>query len=482
MEIGNKCIINKIMNYNNNYGGKNLLSSKFNSNKILNCKSTPNIFNNNSDNLILEEKNKSNLINLRGTYLSNSLQYTKINNNNKYYLKKNLNNTNNHIIKGKDLNLYKNINFSQNVNYFPKYLNNKEYERNEKKHKNVNIFINDSAPLYNINKNDSINNIESISDDENTNLSDIADIIVNSFPKNKKLNKVSVSPSFSNNKNNHNTNIILQKKTNKINLSQKNSQRINPQNYTFKTVFVNNFCVLPMNSSFTNNKNKYKDPNNKPPKLYNDINLNMVNNKSNKSCKNHPSAFTDNNIFKIKNNDSKAKLKKERENSKTMANINIKNKSNINLNLITKNKKNNSLKNMTYRKKNIPSFKTSNVKVSDLKENNFNEEYYYNTMDLSKLNIIKEQEAKKIQIIKKHIQFDLNRNVYFFYNDQDYISKYKKIPNNNINSKKLKINLPIIRHFNIGDIKVDNTYKFKENLDEKDIISESVKCIKENNL
>jgi hypothetical protein len=368
------------------------------------------------------------------------------------------------------------------VNYFPKYLKNKEYERNEKKNKNENIFINDSTPLYNINKNDSINNIESISDDENTNLSAIADIIVNSFPKKKKLNKVNVSSSIRNNKNNHNTKIVLKKKINKTNLSQKNSQRINPQNYTFKTVFVNNFCVLPMNSSFTNNKNKYKDPNNKPPKLYNDINLNMLNNKSNKSCKSHPSIFIDNNILKIKNNDSKDKLKKERENSKTKAIINIKNDSNINLNLITKKNNNNNPKNMTYRKINIPSFKTSNVKESDLKENNFNEEYYYNTMDLSKLNIIKEQETKKIQIIKKHIQFDLNRNVYFFYDDQDYISKYKKIPNNNIYSKNLKINIPIIRHFNIGDIKTDNNYKFKENLDEKEIISDSIKYIKENNL
>ena len=61
------------------------------------------------------------------------------------------------------------------------------------------------------------------------------------------------------NKDNNNNKIFLFKKLNKTKINPKNTHRISPKNYTFKTVFVNNFCILPMNSSFTSNKIKKKD-------------------------------------------------------------------------------------------------------------------------------------------------------------------------------------------------------------------------------
>ena len=130
------------------------------------------------------------------------------------------------------------------------------------------------------------------------------------------------------------------------------------------------------------------------------------------------------------------------------------------------------------------------MKDYEFKEKNFNEEYYYNLMDLSKFPFLKGKNKKEIQKIKgnklevqnnknknKHIHFDLTKNIFFLYIDKDYISKYKKYSkNNNNNAQKLKVsNKPIIKKFNIDDIKINKNYLPKEYLDEDEIVIESSK-------
>ena len=80
-------------------------------------------------------------------------------------------------------------------------------------------------------------------------------------------------------------------------MNHNEKQNNNPNNFTFKTVFVNNFCLLPMNSSFTgrnkpnnnikntmsNNINSYKTENtfNQEKNLSNYRNSILLNKKKN---------------------------------------------------------------------------------------------------------------------------------------------------------------------------------------------------------
>ena len=114
-------------------------------------------------------------------------------------------------------------------------------------------------------------------------------------------------------------------------------------------------------------------------------------------------------------------------------------------------------------------------------------------MDFSNLDIIKGEDSNIFQNInsgnnstsatnnKKHIKFDLTKNTTFIYEEKDLISKYTKIPIDNKNKTKPKNNniktklLPIIKKYDKKNIKIDKNYIFKENLDESDILSESIK-------
>ena len=338
---------------------------------------------------------------------------------------------------------------------------------------------------------------------------------MNLFPKKKKIKKINTLY-----KNNplENNNIIIPPKRKKFNLNQiKNkSPKISPKNYTFKTVFVNNFCVMPMNSSLIDNNTKNTHLNgNKKNNLNNSNRLDLTDRAIFTNSNNYNNSNYSINIKQEKNMNNVNKLifhRKNQDNYKYIFNKNnayintdinsfiinkkkFKKKSNIEndmMNQFNNNKKSNNIEN--------------ELKQKDFKENKFNENYYYTTMDLSKLTFIKRKNSNdtknfnnankdnnsfyiindnnnnnynNIDNNKKHIKFDLNKNILFFYNDKDYISKYQKISfnkNAKIRNLRKKI-IPIIKKFNKEDIKIDNNYILKENLEENEILSKNALAV-----
>ena len=503
MELRNIYLANKIKK-NNEINKLSQNSLKQNLYKSYITKSTPNIFNdkrkdiNFSKNIVIDSKNKSNKIHMKNLYLSNMINNKKMNYNSNYNLKKNVNDNNNiKILNNPNLYINNNIPF-RNKNYIHKFLNTEEYEYNtsiintslkniEKEKKEIKKY----EPINNINKNnyidnnnyiinnnyiDNNNSNNSLSDEDNSELSEIADKIVNSFHIGKNLNMA--GPSNKNIKNQ--TKKIIIPKINKVNTNRNKNQRISPKNYTFKTVFVNNFCLLPMNSSFIDKSNRFKKINNKSPNYLN-TDINSINRYK------HSILFNDKKKINIHNSHSKNKDNKERENLKMNYISNVNSNKDLNPYFFNKDKHINKVKNKKISpcmKKNDNSIKITNIKDNNIKdnifkENDFNEDYYYNTMDLSKLSFFtdKNNNNKNNQTVNtenvnnKHIKFDLKKNVYFFYNDKDYITKYKKYSENNINIvKNLKrYNAPTIRKFNKEDIKINKDYIYKENLEEEEI-------------
>ena len=289
---------------------------------------------------------------------------------------------------------------------------------------------------------------------------------------------------------NENKKIYLSK-NNEGNLNNINNkhQRTSPKNFTFKTVFFNNFCLMPMSPSFIDKNNQYSNisinqqnytsrgPDNfsnynksvffDEEKGIHFISSNIKNNpqysKNRKPQLNNINFNSDNNSFFINMN--------HRKNLKNLINeVNSKNK----LDLIKKNKK-----------KDNPKNNRNKDNKNNKKVNNFNEEYYCTTMDFSKVDIIRREDSNKLKNKnndkrnnnKKHVQFNLTKNVLFLYNDNDYISYYKTIPENQKRGtknlrKKIK---PIIMKYNKQEIKIDKNYIYKENLSEAEILSKSIK-------
>ena len=260
-------------------------------------------------------------------------------------------------------------------------------------------------------------------------------------------------------------------------MGQYKNRKSNPNNYTFKTVFVNNFCVLPMNSSITVGNNSYNNRRIVTSKYINTDNTpeNILNNENNFNNYNYKHSLLIN---------SKKNINLQNNSNNLRDNENIKkSKKKFNRNLC--------LKNVDIKKEkiNINNSKISNIKDNnnnEFKEKNFNEEYYYNVINFSNFQYLTEKNKKETKGVKKnkikdkHIQFDLSKNVLFIYKENDYISKYKKYSNNHTSNTNNTINLkinnaPIIRQFNEDDIKINKNYLFKENLDEDEIVSESTK-------
>ena len=473
-----------------------------------NMKSTPNIFNNDirldiNKKLLLDSENLSNKMIVKNIYLSNSAKNKKLNyNDNNYYLKKNIkgNFDINNFNKKNYFNIYTPI--IRNKYYKSKIINDDEdfintYNSNNSKfvpnetkflnkNQSSNIIMRDYTNNYDNLNSSKKNNKNSINNDDNDNsneLSEIANNIVNTFPM--------VNNECFNSQRNEkilNRKIILSKE-NKISINniKNKGQNTSPKNYTFKTVLVNNFCVVPMNSSFIdkNRKNKiFMNKRNNHLHSYNNKSISISN--SNKNYKNNNHIFEHINTFNNQINHSNNKVK--------FALINkYPNKQNININnsYFINNNNNNKIDNKNITKNRINNYIKNNKKTklennNIFKEKDFNEDYYYTTMDLSKLlykdNNNNNNETNK-SINKKHIQFDLTKNIIFCYNDRDYITKYQRISKNkNIKIKNVrKNNDPIIKKFNKSDIKINNNYISKENLDEKEIFSELIKFFEDNN-
>ena len=459
-----------------------------NINEISTAKSTPNIFNNHNNlNMNLSKKiqiGKKNLFNNK----INIKNHKRLNFNNNYYLKKNIN-QNLINFPNKNLEIRYNTNKSfiddlkyindSNINYEPKFFlkdkifSNKgeymdEYAKNFSSYQNVLINTNKSKPSI-------------VDDDNSIELSEIAGEIVNSFPVRKNLKH---SNSYYNSKHkitNKTKKLILPKEVKKKEQEKIEYKKVSPKNYTFKTVFVNNFCLLPVNSSIINKNNRYGKSDSKSNNNY----INTTSNENNLKLKENFSNYQ----YPVHMNERK-QLLNNNHSMKNIKNIKIKqspgikdnnsyliNKSkkiNVNYSLTERNSNNNILKNI----KNINDSQSVLNNVI-LKDNDFNEDYYYTIMDLSKLNYnLKKNpnsQFKNNNENKKHIKFDLSKNTLFIYNEKDYISRYKKYSANkktktrNLIRKNFK---PIIKKFNKNDIKKDENYVLKENLDEDEIISE----------
>jgi hypothetical protein len=202
-----------------------------------------------------------------------------------------------------------------------------------------------------------------------------------------------------------------------------------PQNYTFKTLFVNNFCIVPMNSSFIGNSKEVKNMN------YGNMTLNKnINNSINNIDKDkiyHPK-FSHNNYM----NPKKINMQKNFTNNLVM-NIENKQKKNIkmNKNYMTNNTETSLLEFKSISYKNIYNNKNKQKNILNddkiLKDNGFNEEYYYTTMDFSNFDFAIYNNNNLQNTNKKHVKFDLTQNVSFIYNSNDYIYNRKISTKNN---------------------------------------------------
>ena len=478
-----------------------------------NIKSKPNIFNNNISNQNINKKLELNTKNSIKKTKTKNIDFLNKNNNNSnlyYYLKNSFNNNfkysrfkrNNAKVKPNSLS-YKNL------NNFKKNKGDEESTYNQKNNQNINSksFVNDKSFLikknksFNYNKNEiensHLNNVsvknDSISNADNSNeLSEIANEIVKIIQVKKNLR-------------NSNSFHKLKIGNKKINLTKNNKDKINhlsnknirtsPKNFTFKTVFVNNFCLMPMNSSFISKNKRYSNKkiyftNNNNQNNQNDFN---IINKDNLSNYKNPIIFKEEKDIhyksQIKKNNKKAKkININDDNNSFFIELNNKKNSKTNINEIFRDN-GDLIKNKINKAKNTK----NNINKNNLKENGFNEDYYYTTMDFSNLDIIKGEDSNIFQNInsgnnstsatnnKKHIKFDLTKNTTFIYEEKDLISKYTKIPIDNKNKTKPKNNnikiklIPIIKKYDKKNIKIDENYIFKENLDESDILSESIK-------
>ena len=434
---------------------------------ISNALSSPNLFNNSdklSYNYINNMQNNRNInskiqiskkasINQNYLRLNNKYNY----NNNYHYLKKDINN-----------NAFNNFNsFTKKNNNYSKENSFANNTYNSKQNKDINSenLIKLKKPCIN-----SYKDIKKIKDDyfkdEDSNLSDIADELIKSIQKDKK--KLIKSNSSKNNTNIKNKKMIASK------LYKGNT----PQNYTFKTLFVNNFCIVPMNSSLigkNDTNNEVKNINYGNMTLNKNIN-NSINN-TDKDCTYYPKFNHNNYIYP-----------KMINRQKTFSNNQIKNIENrqkkirkMNKNNIINNPDTKSLlefKNICYKKMNNSKKKQEIIFKDDkiLKENDFNEDYYYTTMDLSNLDFAVNNN-NLLNTNKKHVTFDLTQNVSFIYNNNDYIYKCKiYTKNNNGRIKNLRKNSkPIIKKFNKDDIKINKKYILNERLKEKEIVTDFFK-------
>ena len=326
---------------------------------ISNKLSSPNLFNNfikdfqsnRKINSINNQNQKK--VNITQNYLNNNHNYLKndINNNA-------LNNINSFI---KNNNNYTKENSFANNNFSSKRIKDIHIENMNKLKK---PFINSYEDIKKIKDDDSI--------DEDCNLSDLADELIKSFQKDKK--KLNKSNSSKNN---------TKKQSNKI-VSGLYKGNI-PQNFTFKTLFVNNVCIVPMNSSFIGKNDKKKEVKN-----INYVNISLKKNINN-SINNTDNDNTYYPKIRLYNNYINSKIinRQKSFSNKEIKNIENKQKKNIKMN---KNYKTNNTepslleyKSISY--KNMYNIKNKKVNIfSDdkiLKDNGFNEEYYYTTMDFS---------------------------------------------------------------------------------------------------
>ena len=482
-----------------------------------NIKSKPNIFNNNILNQNINKKLVLNTKNSNKKIKTKNIDFSNKNNNNSnlyYYLKNSFNNNfKNSNFKRNNAKVKPNSLSFKNLNNFKKNKGDEESTYNLKNNQNINskYFVNDKSffnkknKSFNYNKNEiensHLNNVnvknDSLSNADNSNeLSEIANEIVKIIPVKKNLRN---SNSFHKLKiENKKINLTKNNKDKIIHLPNKNI-RTSPKNFTFKTVFVNNFCLVPMDSSFISKNKIYSNiTSNKKIYFTNNNNQNNQNdfniiNKDNLSNYKNPIIFKEEKDIhyksQIKKNNKKAKkININDDNNSFFIELNNKKNSKTNINEIFRDD-GDLIKNKINKAKNTK----NNINKNNLKENGFNEDYYYTTMDFSNLDIIKGEDSNIFQNInscnnsttatnnKKHIKFDLTKNTTFIYEEKDLISKYTKIPIDNKNKTKPKNNniktklLPIIKKYDKKNIKIDENYIFKENLDESDILSESIK-------
>ena len=465
-----KNVFNQKANKSNNNLRKIKLDEKklsFNHKRcISNALSSPNLFNNRDNlsyNYINDFQNnrkmssKNNQISKKASIKQNYLRLNNKYNNNYHYLKKDINND-----AFNKINSF--IKINNNYSKENSFVNNTYSSRQNQNINSENVIKLKKPCIYSYKDIKKIKD-DDFKDDEDSNLSDIADELIKSIQKD---NKKKLIKSYSSK---NNTNI----KNKKINVS-KLYKGNTPQNYTFKTLFVNNFCIVPMNSSFI-----AKNDTNKEVKNINYSNMTLnknINNSINNTDKDntyHPK-FNRNNYMNPK------MINRQKAFSNNQINKKNENKQRKNIKMNKNNKINNTdtkslleFKNISYKNMNN-SKKKQEIIFNDgkiLKENDFNEDYYYTTMDFSNIDFAVNNNNLQ-NSNKKRVKFDLKQNVSFIYNNNDYVYNCKiYTKNNNTKIKNIRKNSkPIIKAFNKEDIKINKKYILNERLKEKEIVTD----------
>jgi len=428
---------------------------------INNTLSSPNLLNNNdylSYNYTKDMQNKikvnskNNKITKKASIINQN--YLKLNNNYNYLKKDINNNAFNNINSFIKKNNYINNNSSINNTYTSQQIKdiNSENLKNKLKKPSIGSYKDIKSIKYDLN-------------DEDSNLSDIADEIIKISQKGKKITKKS-------NSSKNNTKVPNKKK-----IFSKLYKGKTPQNYTFKTLFVNNFCIVPMNSSFIgrNDTNKELKKINYSSNMILNRNINNTDNPNKCDSKlNYNNYMSPKMIYRQKNfPNNQIKNIENKQKKKVKMNKNNKINSTDTKSLIES--KNISYKNMKNSKKKQETIYNDNDNI--LKEIGFNEDYYYTTMDFSNLDFVVSNNSNLQNANKKHVKFDLTQNVSFIYNKNDYICDCKiYIKNKNTRIKNLRKNSkPIIKKFNKEDIKINKKYILNERLKEKEIVTDFFK-------
>ena len=352
--------------------------------------------------------------------------------------------------------------------------NNQEYNK-MKSNKSFNKLI-ETKPKTKTNKTNKTNDLISSSSSSDE-LSLLATEIVNRVQRDKLIKRKIYSDKKSYINSNRFAKILQKNKIENINLNQNLNISDNTNtkkkklNSLIIPININNFKIYGKNNLIKINdyKNKPLNTNNNTNKDIKDIDKNKTSfsgitlnnyqlthdNKNKKLENNNKNDITDNNNNKSNNNNNKANI------------IEIKNEiKNID---VKKNEDNNIIKNET---------KEENMK------NNESTEECFSLIE----QIMKQTEEEEKNKKDRHINFNLDNNIYIYYKKKDLITKkviYKgneKINTNNNDEKKMDIYFEllksknkynsIIKNYDKNEIKVNKDYELNEDMEEYEMLGD----------
>ena len=452
-----------------------------------------NIGNNANINFIKNNNNSLNQKNFNSYYNNNRISYRNIpishkkNNNNILYKKRN--DCQNNIYSNKDIE--DRVFIPINAQLMKKYSfdlkkdkklfrikDNKNYKNNNIMHKNIS-----SNKIIQSKRNKTFDKLISSSSSSDE-LSILADEIINKFHKKKLLKK----PIYSDKK---------------LDLYNNPSIKLTQKNKISKTNINNIDNIDNINNKDNNiNENMSNIKNTKKKKIKSLIipmninNLIISNHKFIKNSDNNNNNYIiyNNNINNIKDKTEEIKSEKKNivnfipisQNKKISQNLNLKKfGKNNNIPIPYKNNNNNIVEEKKEKINNIKNENKNEIKKEENKsKNNESNDDDFSMIDQIMKNVENEEKNKKT----RHINFNLENNIFIYYKSKDLITKniiYKgneKIKLDDNDEKKMdlyyallksktKFN-PIIKHFNKNEIKINKDYVLNEDLEEYEILGD----------